>query len=134
VPGGIGFSGGSTSILGAMRILTITLALLISALSALAADVAGAWTLTIDSPQGPVEVTLTLKQDGDKVTGTLGTPRGSTDVTGTVKDKDLALNTEVQGQTATITAKVDDAGKLTGNMSVAGFDIPVTGTKAAAKP
>ena len=40
-------------------------------------SVAGAWEITVDSPQGPQTSTLTLKQDGEKLTGTISSPRGS---------------------------------------------------------
>lgn len=120
-----------------MRLLTIILALFISAVSALAADVAGAWTLNIDSPQGPIEATLTLVQDGEKLTGKVEVAQmGETPITGTVKDHDIALSMtmDVNGQSVSIayTAKVDDAGKMTGSLDFGGQgEIKFTGTKKA---
>ena len=47
-------------------------------------SVAGAWEITVDTPQGPNTSTLNLKQDGDKLTGDLASQQmGSTPVTGT---------------------------------------------------
>lgn len=41
------------------------------ALTASAADVAGTWKGTIDTPNGAMENTFVLKVDGDKLTGTV---------------------------------------------------------------
>src|SRR5215510_7471263 len=62
-------------------------------------SVAGAWELTIDSPQGANTSTLTLKQDGDKLTGDLASAMGSTPVTGTFSAGTIAVtaNLDVQG-------------------------------------
>jgi hypothetical protein len=35
------------------------------------ANVAGTWTLTLEGPEGPVESTIVLTQDGSDVTGTI---------------------------------------------------------------
>jgi hypothetical protein len=48
-------------------LLTLT-ALFAMTLSA--ADIAGTWKGTLDTPNGPVEGVITLKTDGDKLTGT----------------------------------------------------------------
>jgi hypothetical protein len=46
-------------------------------------NVAGAWELTLDTPQGANAVTLTLTLDGEKADGTLVSPIGTMPVTGT---------------------------------------------------
>lgn len=43
-------------------------------------DVSGTWDAIINSPMGEQKVTLTLKQDGDAVTGTASGAQGSSDV------------------------------------------------------
>ena len=59
---------------------------LMSASAAFAQNsVAGAWELTIDSPQGANTSTLTLKQDGEKLTGTYAGQFGQSQLKGTVK-------------------------------------------------
>jgi imidazolonepropionase-like amidohydrolase len=45
-----------------------------------AAGVAGSWMLRINSPQGPLEVTLKLQQFGTDLTGTLTSPFGIVDI------------------------------------------------------
>jgi hypothetical protein len=118
-----------------MRSLTIIIALLLSALSGFAADVAGAWTVNIDSPNGPIEATLTLKQDGDKLTGTLTSQMGDAPVTGTIKDNDITftMSIDANGQNMSIsyTAKVAD-NKMDGSLDFAGQGtIKWTATKKA---
>ncbi len=39
---------------------------------ALAADVTGKWVGSVDTPNGPLEVTYELKADGETLTGTRG--------------------------------------------------------------
>src|SRR5262249_59348447 len=62
---------------------------------------AGEWQLTVDTPQGPNTSTLTLKQDGDKLTGDLASQMGSTPVTGTFSAGSVAVtaNIDIQGTT-----------------------------------
>ncbi len=47
--------------------------LLLAALSLGAADVAGKWTGTVEIPAGTFQVTLTLEQKGDEISGTIAT-------------------------------------------------------------
>lgn len=55
------------------------------------ANVSGDWTLTINGPQGATDADVTFKQDGDKVTGTMSSMAGETNVAGTVTGSSLAL-------------------------------------------
>lgn len=103
-----------------MRLLTLALALMLSAVSAFAADVAGTWALVVDTPNGPMEVTLTIKQDGDKVTGTVNSMMGEAPIAGTVKDNDLALSMTMDGVgNLAYTAKVVE-GKMEGSIDLGG--------------
>jgi imidazolonepropionase-like amidohydrolase len=51
-----------------------------TAQSAGATGAAGSWTLRINSPHGPLEVTLKLQQFGSDLTGTLTSPFGTVDI------------------------------------------------------
>ena len=53
-----------------MKILAL---LLLAALTLMAADVAGKYSGTVEIPAGVFQVTLTLEQKGDKVTGSIAT-------------------------------------------------------------
>jgi hypothetical protein len=112
-----------------MRLYTTAIALLLASVSAFAADASGNWAVTIDAPQGAVEATLTLKQDGDKVTGTFTNARGETPLTGTMKGDDLSVSITAPMGTLVITAKVAE-GKMDGSLDFAGqAQVPLKATR-----
>jgi hypothetical protein len=117
-----------------MRFLSLVAVLLLcSVMSAFAADVSGAWTLSLGAAGQTAEGTLTLTQDGDQVTGTYKGPRNSAPVTGTLSGDDLKLtgNIDAGGQSIHLifTAKVT-ADKIDGSLDFAGQStIPFTGTR-----
>lgn len=53
------------------------------------AKVAGKWESTFEGPQGTMTQTFTFEQNGDKLKGTVSTPRGETPLEGTVKGKEV---------------------------------------------
>ena len=69
------------------------------------AGVAGAWKLTFQTDQGAIDADMTLKQDGQKVTGSLVSPQGEAPIEGTFNDGKLVLSMSVdaQGQAFVIT-------------------------------
>ena len=69
------------------------------------AGVDGAWKLTFQTDQGAVDADMTLKQDGQKVTGALVSPQGEAPIEGTFNDGKLVLSMSVdaQGQALVIT-------------------------------
>jgi hypothetical protein len=69
------------------------------------AGVAGAWKLTFQTDQGAIDADMTLKQDGQKVSGSLVSPQGEAPVEGTFTDGKLllSLTVDAQGQTLVIT-------------------------------
>jgi len=73
--------------------------------------VAGSWELAINGPEGPITAVAVLKQDGDKVSGTLTSPQGEVQVAGTMTGKTMALAFQVatpQGNLdIKVTAEVD---------------------------
>ncbi len=52
-------------------------------------NVSGEWLLTIDTPNGTFNPTVTFKQDGDKLTGTYKGRFGESKLEGTITGKDL---------------------------------------------
>jgi curli biogenesis system outer membrane secretion channel CsgG len=67
-------------------------------------DVTGAWDTTLESPQGPMQVVTTFKQDGEKVTGTQASPMGEAPLEGTITGNALKFTIKIDmgGQQAII--------------------------------
>lgn len=52
----------------------------LGSLTALAADLNGKWTANVETPRGTQTITFNFHADGDKLTGTITTPRGDSDI------------------------------------------------------
>ena len=97
-----------------------------------AVSVAGAWAINVNSPQGALPGTLTLKQDGDTLSGEISTPFGTVPLTGKIKGGDITFDYKVnmQGQELPInaTGKIE-GNSLTGSMSAMGQSFDFSGTR-----
>ena len=61
-----------------------------------AGGVAGTWVLRVNSPQGPLEVTLKLQQFGIDIAGTLSSPFGTVDISeGTLSGAELKFKANI---------------------------------------
>ena len=94
----------------------------------------GIWNVTMDSPMGAQQVTLTLKTEGDKLSGKLGGPQGEMEFTdGTVDGNNLAWTVKLEQPmpmeietTATV-----DGDTLAGESKLGSFGTAkLTGTRA----
>src|ERR1051325_4017445 len=94
--------------------------------------IAGSWDITIDSPQGKRTALLVIKQEGDKLTAMMKSPRGERPFDSvTVKDGmiTLVMTAQVQGQDMVMTYKGNvDKGTMGGDADFGGF---ATGTWSA---
>jgi hypothetical protein len=54
-------------------------------------DVSGEWTMTVTTDGGPITAWLVLKQEGEKITGSIRSEQGELPLEGTVKDKTLSF-------------------------------------------
>jgi hypothetical protein len=124
------------------RLKVSALAAAISVLAPLAAlaqttNVAGAWDITLSTPQGDNTVTVTFKQDGDKVTGTLASPMGEMALAGTATAGTLKAvgNFDAGGQALEMTFTGKVAGDaVDGTVKFGDFgEFPFTGKRAGAK-
>jgi hypothetical protein len=61
-------------------------------------DVNGTWDFTIESPQRTSTPVVTLKADGEKLTGTMKGPRGELPVTGMIKGNEITLDYTINFQ------------------------------------
>jgi hypothetical protein len=82
-------------------------ALVLSVATFAQGSVAGAWDLSINGPQGPINAAATLKQDGDAITGTIDSPQGTVPVKGTIKGKTLAISFSIDGPQGPLDVKVN---------------------------
>jgi hypothetical protein len=110
-------------LLCALSALVCALMLSASA-TAQSSNVTGDWDLTINSPQGARQGKISLKQEGEKLTGMLKNQRGEIPLEGAVNGKEIKLKYTVKFQdqdlVITMTGNVDgDAMK--GDADFGGF-------------
>ena len=99
-------------------------------------DLSGAWAFETMTEAGPGTPAVTLKQDGEKLTGHYSSATlGDADLTGNVKGNEFtfSFNANLQGQSVPVTYKgtVESATALKGTLDVAGG--VATGTFTAKK-
>jgi len=109
-----------------------------------AANVAGTWDITIESPQGKRTVLLIIKKNGDKLAGAIKSPQGETALESIALNNDdiaFALTRQIQGQDMkfsytgkvakdSMKGDVDFGGQATGTWSA----VPHKEDAAAAAP
>lgn len=88
-------------------VIMFVVLLMASAVPAMAQDakVEGAWTLTLETPQGTANPTLNLKQAEQKLTGTYAGRMGEVPIEGTIKESAItfAATINAQGQEFVLT-------------------------------
>jgi hypothetical protein len=85
----------------------VVIGLMFGAVASAQTNVSGAWDLAINGPEGPINATATLKQDGEKVTGSIDTPAGPAELTGTLKGKTLNVSFSINGPNGPLDVKVN---------------------------
>ena len=70
-------------------------------------DIAGDWDLNINGPEGVITATASLKQDGEKVTGSITSPQGTVELAGTYKAKKVELAFQIQSPNGPLDIKVN---------------------------
>ena len=87
-------------------------------------DVTGKWDMTIDTDQGSAPATLTLTQDGEKLTGELASDQGTLEFEGTIIGDKVSWVAEVDAGGAfieiTVEGTVDDD-QMTGTLDFGGY-------------
>jgi hypothetical protein len=91
-------------------------------------DVTGVWDMTVESPQGAMQLVATFKQDGEKLTGTQASPMGEIALEGTVVGSEIkyVINIDMQGQQMAISF----AGKIDGDKMAGIFEFGGMGSAA----
>jgi hypothetical protein len=103
-----------------------------------AASLTGDWTMALALDQVNATPALSLKQDGEKLTGTYTSQQyGKFPITGTVKGNDVSftVNLTVEGNaiTGVYTGKVQPDGTIAGSVDIGGGMMAGTFTAARAK-
>jgi hypothetical protein len=89
-------------------------------------NITGTWIFEVMTDAGTGTPTVTLKQEGEKLTGHYSSATlGEADLTGTVKGKDVTFNfmADLQGQQAPVTYKctIESASSMKGTIDIAGL-------------
>ena len=109
--------------------VTVAAAVLVGAAAAWAqgakVDLTGKWAFSVQTEAGSGTPTVTLKQDGDKLTGHYSGQLGDVDVAGTVKGNDFTFgfSSDLQGTKIDVTYKgtIVNKDELKGSLSIAGL-------------
>jgi hypothetical protein len=89
-------------------------------------DVTGAWDIEVQTDAGPGQASMTLKQDGETLTGHYtGQTLGEADLTGTVKGTaiEFSFDASVQGMSIGVkySGTVENKDAIKGSLSIAGL-------------
>jgi hypothetical protein len=89
-------------------------------------DVTGKWTFTVQTDAGAGTPTVTLKQDGEKLTGHYSSQNlGEADLTGSVKGQEIkfTFNADAQGTslTVTYTGTIENKDSMKGSVDLGGM-------------
>ena len=93
-----------------------------------AVNVTGVWDMSVETPNGTIDNVATLKQEGEKLTGTLASQMGEIAMEGTVVGNEIkwVLNIDMGGQQVAIAF----AGKVDGESMAGVFEMGGMGTAA----
>jgi hypothetical protein len=95
-------------------------------------DVSGTWLFQVETSAGSGAPTITLKQEGEKLSGTYEGQLGRADLTGTLKARAIlfTFTVDAQGQSVEVTYQgtVDSAGSMNGSVDIAGGAVSGTFT------
>ncbi|MGD2294389.1 MAG: hypothetical protein PVF22_00960 [Candidatus Aminicenantes bacterium] len=106
-----------------LSIITFVL-LAIAAVSVYAVDVSGEWEITSEGRQGPMTRTMTIEQDGEKITVKMEGRMGEMTGEGTIKDNEIewTFTMETQRGEFTMTYKGTVEGDtMSGTVSMGDF-------------
>ena len=91
-------------------VMTIGLAMTVAA-TAFAADVTGKWVGSVETPNGPIELTYEFKADGEALTGTVASAMGSLPLNkGKIAGGVLTYEVALENAVITHEAKMNEAG------------------------
>ena len=86
--------------------LILAFSLMLAAGTYAQTSVTGAWDLSINGPEGAITAVANLKQDGEKVTGSIESPQGTAELSGTIKGNALNIGFTIAGPNGNLDVKV----------------------------
>jgi imidazolonepropionase-like amidohydrolase len=95
-------------------------------------SVAGSWSITSESPQGPIQLTFNLKQEDATISGEVASPFGTFPLSGSLSGNELsfAFTAKVQNQDLAVTGKGSiDGNTIRGTMNAMGMDSGFSGAR-----
>ncbi|HJN47047.1 MAG TPA: hypothetical protein QF572_23030 [Vicinamibacterales bacterium] len=101
-------------------LLTLALSVAVTAQS----NVAGRWNVTFNTDQGSNAGTMTLQQDGEKVTGSTSTDQGTLEFEGTISGNKLEWVLEIDAGGTFLEITLDgtvDGDEITGTIDLGGY-------------
>jgi hypothetical protein len=118
-------------------LLALYLVALAPSLLAEPAKVAGVWKFTVELAVGTGHPTVTLKQDGEKLTGTYDGRYGPAPLEGTIKESKIQFTVSMTAEGAAVTGAfegiVEGEGENQGMHGSVEFDEAGEGTWSAAR-
>jgi hypothetical protein len=120
----------TVAIVAAAMAMIVTAALSTRAAAQAKVDVTGKWLFTVETSAGPGTPTVTLKQDGERLTGHYSSQTlGEADLTGAVRGQSLnfTFDADLQGTLVKVTyaATVESKDAMKGTIDIGGL---ATGT------
>jgi hypothetical protein len=85
-------------LIASIAILTVFAAAVVTTTNAQSTNVTGKWNLTIETQAGTGNPSVTLKQEGEQLTGNYKGRFGEAPLKGTVKGKDIQFSFKVDAQ------------------------------------
>jgi imidazolonepropionase-like amidohydrolase len=95
-------------------------------------SVAGSWSITSESPQGPIQLTFNLKQEGATISGEVSSPFGTFPLAGSINGTELSFSftAKIQDQELPVTGKgTVDGNSVRGTITAMGNESSFSGTR-----
>ncbi len=95
-------------------------------------SVAGSWSITSESPQGPIQLTFNIKQEGATISGEVSSPFGTFPLSGSISGNQLSFTfaAKIQNQELPVTGKGSiDGDSIRGSLNAMGQDSSFNGTR-----
>ena len=90
-----------------------------------AAQIAGTWAMNLTSPQGPMDITMTINQSGSSFTGSMTSMMGTNDISeGQITGRTVtwSMTLQIGGQSVTLNFRGEaDGNKMTGTAELGSF-------------